>query len=155
VKPLLKPLCRIAAPIVLLGAPSAFADESDIEGRWLSGDKSGWRDIGPIDGKPEGRARRRWSAACGAGARECSSRSQQANEAVATPVTTAVFPVKVSLLLPLLAQSISSVGCDGPLEAGGGDLWSVGNAHSDRRRLGLLDRSSDEPELVIDVEARR
>jgi len=84
VKPLLKPLCRIAAPLVLFGAPSAFADESDIEGRWLSGDKSGWRDIRPIDGKPEGRARRRWSAACSAEARECGSRSQSAKEAVAT-----------------------------------------------------------------------
>lgn len=53
-KPLLKPLCRIAALIVLFGAPSAFADESDIEGRWLSGDKSGWIDIRLIDGKPVG-----------------------------------------------------------------------------------------------------
>lgn len=55
-KPLLKPLCRIAALIVLFGAPSAFADESDIEGRWLSGDKSGWIDIRLIDGKPVGTA---------------------------------------------------------------------------------------------------
>ncbi|MGI9271409.1 MAG: DUF2147 domain-containing protein [Woeseiaceae bacterium] len=55
-KPLLKPLYRIAAFVVLFGAPSICADESHIEGRWLSGDKSGWIDIRLIDGKPVGTA---------------------------------------------------------------------------------------------------
>ena len=42
---------------LLVGA-SASADLSDIEGRWLSGDKSGWIDIRLVDGKPVGIAKR-------------------------------------------------------------------------------------------------
>lgn len=55
-KPLLKHICRIAVVYALLGAASVYAQETAIEGRWLSGDKSGWIDIRLVNGKPVGTA---------------------------------------------------------------------------------------------------
>lgn len=46
--------CLIAA--ALLAATFSPASETDIEGRWLSGDKSGWIDIRLVNGLPIGRA---------------------------------------------------------------------------------------------------
>lgn len=40
----------------LLIAANVIATEADIEGRWLSGDKSGWIEIHLVDGKPIGTA---------------------------------------------------------------------------------------------------
>ena len=40
----------------LLVAPFVLANEADIEGRWLSGDKTGWIDIRLVRGKPIGTA---------------------------------------------------------------------------------------------------
>ena len=40
----------------LLCSANIAADEADIEGRWLSGDKSGWIEIRLVDGKPVGTA---------------------------------------------------------------------------------------------------
>ena len=45
----------MAISLLLVGLP-AVADEVDIEGRWLSGDGSGWIDIRLVDGKPVGTA---------------------------------------------------------------------------------------------------
>jgi uncharacterized protein (DUF2147 family) len=42
--------------LLLLVASFAVADVTDIEGRWLSGDKTGWIDIRLVDGKPVGTA---------------------------------------------------------------------------------------------------
>jgi uncharacterized protein (DUF2147 family) len=52
---LLCPVLSIVILLLLLG-PAVHADESNIEGRWLSGDKSGWIDIRLVDGKPVGTA---------------------------------------------------------------------------------------------------
>lgn len=41
---------------LMLHSPGVLADARDIEGRWLSGDKTGWIDIRLIDGKPVGTA---------------------------------------------------------------------------------------------------
>jgi hypothetical protein len=38
----------------LLVANSVVADETDIAGRWLSGDKTGWIEIQLVDGNPVG-----------------------------------------------------------------------------------------------------
>jgi uncharacterized protein (DUF2147 family) len=46
-----KPLFAVA--LLLFGA-GVLAGEADIEGRWLSGDKTGWIEIRLIDGKPVG-----------------------------------------------------------------------------------------------------
>ncbi len=45
----------MAISLLTVGLP-AVADEVDIEGRWLSGDGSGWIDIRLVDGKPVGTA---------------------------------------------------------------------------------------------------
>lgn len=39
---------------MLLISTAVFADQTDIEGRWLSGDKTGWIQIQLVDGKPIG-----------------------------------------------------------------------------------------------------
>ncbi len=41
--------------LLFVGLPT-IADEADIEGRWLSGDKSGWIDIRLVNGSPVGTA---------------------------------------------------------------------------------------------------
>lgn len=55
-KPLLKNICYSTAAFVLLCAASAYADEADIAGRWLSGDKTGWIEIRLVAGSPVGTA---------------------------------------------------------------------------------------------------
>lgn len=55
-KPLLKIICCSAVAFTLLCAAPVLADETDIAGRWLSGDKSGWIEIRLIDGNPVGTA---------------------------------------------------------------------------------------------------
>ena len=50
----MKPLFQTIVLSLLVAGSSALADEVDIEGRWLSGDKSGWIDIRLIDGNPVG-----------------------------------------------------------------------------------------------------
>jgi uncharacterized protein (DUF2147 family) len=59
-KPLLKQamtrLAQRGAIVLMLLTPVAVADQADIEGRWLSGDKSGWIDIRMLDGNPVGTA---------------------------------------------------------------------------------------------------
>lgn len=55
-KPLLKNICCSAAVLVLLCAAPVLADEANIEGRWLSGDKTGWIEIRLVDGNPVGTA---------------------------------------------------------------------------------------------------
>lgn len=47
-------LARLTCLTALLLAAVAGADESDIEGRWLSGDRSGWIEIRLLAGKPVG-----------------------------------------------------------------------------------------------------
>jgi len=51
-----KPLFHLLAVSCLLAGQIAIADMSDIEGRWLSGDGSGWIDIRLVDGRPVGTA---------------------------------------------------------------------------------------------------
>ena len=52
----MKLLLNLNLLALLLVAPFVLADEADIEGRWLSGDKTGWIDIRLVDGKPVGSA---------------------------------------------------------------------------------------------------
>jgi uncharacterized protein (DUF2147 family) len=56
VKPLLKLFIRVVAISSLFVGSSAVADQTDIEGRWLSGDKTGWIEIRLVDGSPVGTA---------------------------------------------------------------------------------------------------
>ncbi len=51
-----KLLFRIIAFALLFVGTFTIADEADIEGRWLSGDGSGWIDIRLVNGKPVGTA---------------------------------------------------------------------------------------------------
>ena len=51
-----KPEFHLLAAAILVIATPALAAENDIEGRWLSGDKTGWIDIRLVDGAPIGRA---------------------------------------------------------------------------------------------------
>ena len=55
-KLLLKLFIRVVAISSLFVGPSAVADQTDIEGRWLSGDKTGWIEIRLVDGSPVGTA---------------------------------------------------------------------------------------------------
>lgn len=48
---IVKPYYAVA---LLLFSAAVLANEADIEGRWLSGDKTGWIEIRLIDGKPVG-----------------------------------------------------------------------------------------------------
>ncbi len=50
----MKPLFRTIVVSLLVAVSPTLADEVDIEGRWLSGDKSGWIDIRMVDGNPVG-----------------------------------------------------------------------------------------------------
>ena len=52
----MKLLFRTSLIFVLLAGANAAADETAIEGRWLSGDGSGWIDIHLVDGAPVGTA---------------------------------------------------------------------------------------------------
>lgn len=47
-------LLRVCGIVLLLLSVVASAAEDDIEGRWLSGDQSGWIQIRLLDGKPVG-----------------------------------------------------------------------------------------------------
>ena len=47
-------ILRVVISGLLLLVSLAFAAEPDIEGRWLSGDKSGWIEIRLVDGLPKG-----------------------------------------------------------------------------------------------------
>lgn len=49
-------LCRSIILCSIIIGTCALADERDIEGRWLSGDKTGWIDIRLVNGKPVGTA---------------------------------------------------------------------------------------------------
>ncbi len=51
-----KPLFRIIVISLMFAGSSASADEANIEGRWLSGDGSGWIDIRLVNGGPVGTA---------------------------------------------------------------------------------------------------
>ncbi len=51
---IMKLLFRTSLILFLLAAANAVAEEADIEGRWLSGDGSGWIEIRLVDGAPVG-----------------------------------------------------------------------------------------------------
>ena len=52
----MKLLFRTIVLSLIFAGSSASADEADIEGRWLSGDGSGWIDIRLVNGRPVGTA---------------------------------------------------------------------------------------------------
>jgi len=47
-------ILRLGATSLLVLTNLACANEADIEGRWLSGDESGWIEIRLVDGLPKG-----------------------------------------------------------------------------------------------------